>query len=87
MTTFWGKIIKGDKILKSETCDSIGGNMSDDLLHCIEYFSRVFDIEAPMWHTSHTKQMGIFKKATFRPDDFIDSVDFDRFEIQVIEKK
>ncbi len=85
MTTFWGKLIKGDKILRSETCEA-GGELPDALLFCIEHFSRSFDIEAPMWHSAHTKQMGIFKKATFRPDDFIDRVEFDRFEIQIIDK-
>ncbi len=37
-----------------------------------------------MWHSQHTKQMGLFRKAVFKPDDFIDKVDFDRFEIQIL---
>lgn len=87
MTTFWGKLIKGDKILKQDTYQATGEDLAAELLDCIEHFSRTFDIEAPMWQTTHTKQMGIFKKATFRPDDFIDRVDFDRFEIQIIDDK
>jgi hypothetical protein len=85
--TFWGKIIKGDKIIRSETCENGEPGMAEALLACIEHFSRSFDMEAPMWHSAHTKQMSIFHRAVFRPDDFIDSVDFDRFEIQIIDKK
>lgn len=85
MLTLWGKIIKDEKVIKSDTCVSDKSTISDALLECIEYFSRSFDIEAPMWHSAHTKQFGVFRKAVFRPDDFIDKISFDRFEIQILD--
>jgi len=39
----------------------------------------------PMWHTNHTKQLGLFRKATFRPDDFVDQFPYEKFEIQIID--
>lgn len=87
MTKFWGKILIDDKIIQSDTCVMDAKEMSDQLLGCIEYFSRKFDIEAPMWHSAHTKQMGMFKKATFRPDDFIEKVDFDQFVIELMDEE
>jgi len=86
MLTFWGKLIKNDKIIRSDTFASGKEAIADALLECLEYFSKTFDIEAPMWHSNHTKQFGLFRKAVFKPDDFIDKVAFDRFEIQILDE-
>lgn len=86
MLTLWGKIIKNDKVLRTDTCSSNKAQLADAILECLEHFAKSFDIEAPMWNSSHTKQFGMFRKATFRPDDFIEAVKFDRFEIQVLDK-
>jgi hypothetical protein len=85
MLTLWGKIIKNEILVRSETVTTDKENMQDALLEGIEHFSKAFDMEAPMWHTLHTKQMGLFHKAIFKPDDFIDAVNFDRFELQILE--
>ncbi|MDL2237495.1 hypothetical protein LJC56_06665 [Christensenellaceae bacterium OttesenSCG-928-K19] len=85
MITVWGKLWKNGKTIKSDTTTSNKVDMSAAILECIEYFAQKFDIEAPMWHSQHTKQLGLFRKATFRPDDFIDRVDFDRFELQLLD--
>ncbi|HBU12283.1 MAG TPA: hypothetical protein DEB31_06005 [Clostridiales bacterium] len=87
MITVWGKLLKDGKIVRSDTVTSEKQDMSAALLECLEYFAAKFDMEAPMWHSQHTKQLGIFHKATFRPDDFIDKVDFDRFELQLLENE
>ncbi len=87
MLTLWGKILKNGKILKSETYTSEKEDMSSAILECLEYFAKEFDIEAPMWHSVHTKQLGLFRKATFRPDDFIDTVAFERFELQILDSE
>ncbi len=84
MLTVWGKLLKDNKIIKSETYTSDKSDISNALLECLEYFARKFDMEAPMWHTNHTKQMAVFHKATFKKDDFIDSIPFDRFEMQIL---
>ena len=84
MLTLWGKVLRNGKTIQSETYTSEKADMSAAILECLEHFSKTFDIEAPMWHSQHTKQLGLFRKATFRPDDFIDKVNFDRFELQII---
>lgn len=86
MLTVWGKLIKGNKIIASDTYTSSAGDMSGAILECIEHFGRKFDMEAPMWHSLHTKQLGNFQKAVFTKDDFIDRISFDRFEMQVLEQ-
>ena len=87
MITAWGKIIRNEKVVKSDTFTSKQQDMADALLECVEHFAAVFDMEAPMWHSQHTKQLGLFHKATFKSDDFIDAVDFDKFELQLLDRK
>ncbi len=84
MPTRWGKVIKNGKAVKSATFTSGKQEMSAALLDSLEHFSKLFDMEMPMWHSQHTKQMGLFRKAIFKPGDFIDSVPFDRFELQLL---
>jgi hypothetical protein len=85
MLTLWGKLIRNGKILQSDTYTSNKPEMEDALLECLEHFAHEFDIELPMWHTNHTKQLGLFRKATFKPDDFIDRFPYDRFEVQILD--
>lgn len=87
LLTLWGKLFKDGKIIAADTYTSKKSEMSEALLDCIEHFAKAFDMEAPMWQSTHTKQLGLFRKATFKADDFIDSIPFDRFEIQILEEE
>lgn len=87
MLKIWGKIIKNGKLKKSETFTSDNKELADAMLECLELFGRSFDIEVPMWHTKHTVELGMYRKVIFRKDDFIDKVDFDRFELEILERE
>lgn len=84
MLTVWGKLFRKNKTIASDTFVSEQDDVSAALLECLEYFGRKFDIEVPMWSSVHTKQFGNFQTVRFTKDDFIDKVNFDRFEMQVI---
>lgn len=86
MLKVWGTLVTDQKVIKSDTFTSDKPDLQDALLECIEYFARAFDIEAPMWQSAHTKQLGLFRKATFKSDDFIDKIGFDKFELQILER-
>ena len=45
-----------------------------------------FDLSKPIWLESTISEFQHHAKARFRQDNFIDSVDFDYMEIQVIEE-
>lgn len=85
MLTLWGKLYQNGRTAKADTFTSKKSDMSAAILECIEHFAKEFDIEVPMWHTNHTKQLGLFRKATFRPDDFVDHFPYEKFEIQIID--
>lgn len=86
MIKVWGQLWKNGKMTASETCESSKVDMSEALLECLEHFGHTFDMETPMWHTVHSKQLGGFQKAVFTQDDFIDRIPFDRFEMVLLER-
>ena len=86
MLKVWGKIIKNGKLIKSETFTSGKAALEEAMLEALEYFGKVFDIEVPMWQSNHTVELVAFRRIIFREDDFIDKINFDRFEIEVLER-
>ena len=86
MIKTWGQLWRNGKMIASDTCVSERHDMSDALQECIEYFGHAFDMEAPMWHSAHTKQLRDFQKMVFTREDFIDRISFDRFEMQLLER-
>ena len=50
------------------------------------FYCYEFDLEKPIWLDSTVKEFKYHDKARFTQDNFIESVDFDFLEIQVIEE-
>lgn len=86
MIKVWGQIWKNGKMIASDTCTSEKADMSAALTECIEHLGHAFDMEAPLWHSAHTKQLGNFQKVVFTQDDYIDRIRFDRFEMVLLER-
>ena len=85
MLTIWSSVYKKEKSIKHITVRSDKSDMNDALLDCLQQVCREFDIEMPLWHSKHTKQVAAFHKATFKKDDFIDKFIFDRLTIEIID--
>ena len=45
------------------------------------------DLSRPVILNSHIKDFQRFSRVTFKPSDFIESVDFDKFEIEIFSLK
>lgn len=52
----------------------------------IDKVSYAFDISKPIWLDLNINDFKKYSKAKFRQDSFIDEIDFDYLEIQVIEE-
>ena len=65
------------------------GVFDEDLIFdCIDDICKKFDIAHPVVLDKHKNDMNDFFMMRFFPDDFIEKVDFDKFEIEVyVEKK
>ncbi|CRZ35787.1 hypothetical protein DFR55_1145 [Herbinix hemicellulosilytica] len=88
MFRLWAKIIKDNKIIK----DMVVSNDSPDLRRTQKIFSAIddichnFDLSKPIWLDSNINDFKRHDKTRFNQDNFIEIIDFDYLEIQVIEE-
>ncbi len=78
---FWGKIKTEDRILHDLVEES------RDFPSALETLCNKFDIGKPIVCDKHLKEMKSFRRTLFYPDDFVESVSFDTFEIELIDIK
>ncbi len=83
MLKLWGLLYKNNKI----TADNVAVSEADDLDECLSLLCRDFDTEKPVMLTKHTGELQKFGRTAFLPGDFIDSVSFDRFVIEILKEK
>ena len=83
----WFKIWENTHLLKSETIeDDTEDTRTHKIFHALEEACYEFDLSKPIWLESTISEFQHHAKTRFRQDNFIDSVDFDYMEIQVIEE-
>ncbi len=87
MFRLWGKIYKENRLIM----DTVISDSSDDtrthkIFHALESICYEFDLSKPIWLDSTIRDFQKHDKARFYQDNFIDSIDFDYLEIQIIEE-
>ena len=88
MIKIWGRTLKKHKIVKSHTVESDATFSEQEALDGINDICVEFDIPRPIVLNKHIKDINEFLMVRFLPDDFIEKVDFDKFEVEIfIEKK
>ena len=75
MFRLWGKEFKENRLLR----DTVICNALDAI--CYE-----FDLSKPIWLDTTIADFKRHAKARFYQDNFVDSIDFDYLEIEVIEE-
>lgn len=88
MDRFWAKIIKNNRTI--ESCDVEGlENYSSEknMKYCLEIICDKYDLSIPIILPKHDREWDEFKKLTFYKEDFIDEIDFDKFEFEIIKEK
>ena len=83
----WGKIIKDTKLLR----DRVIEDHSDDtrthkIFRALEELCHGWDIAVPIWLESNIRDFQKMKKSRFLQDSFIEHIDFDFLEFQIIEE-
>ena len=87
MFRLWVKLMKDNHLMKDTViCDDSADTRTHKIFHALEEACYEFDLSKPIWLESTISEFQHHAKARFRQDNFIDSVDFDYMEIQVIEK-
>ena len=87
MFRLMGTIYKDTHIVKSTViCDETDMNRTKKVFHCLDAICYEFDLEKPLWLDVNIKDFQKHAKARFNQDNFIEVLDFDYLEIQVIEE-
>lgn len=87
MFRLWCKILKDNHLIKDATiCDNSELNRTKKIFDAIDKACQEFDIGRPIWLDSNVKTFQRASKVRFNADNFIEAIDFDYLEIQVIEE-
>ena len=74
MFRLWGKEFKDNRMLTHK------------IFHALDEICYEFDLSKPIWLDSTINDFKKHAKARFYQDSFVDSIDFDYLEIQIIEE-
>ena len=87
MFRLWRKIIKDNHLIKDMT---VSNDTEDTRTHkifqALEAICYAWDLSRPIWLDSTIAEFKRHSKARFYQDNFIESIDFDYLEIQILEE-
>ncbi len=84
----WAKIFKDNRML----CDTVIENEDANLNRTRKVYNALdsvcyqFDLSRPVWLDKNITEFKRCSKVRFHQDNFIDQIDFDYLELQVIEE-
>lgn len=86
MYKIWVKKIKDNKIIDSlviENKENI--DLKEKRNKCLSEACNKFDLSIPLFLKKHEDEFSQFKQIVFYPEDFIDEIDFDKLEFELID--
>ena len=87
MFRLWGKLFKDNRMLKDMTvCDDSSDTRTHKIFRGLEDICYAWDLSRPIWLDSTIAEFKRHSKARFYQDNFIESIDFDYLEIQILEE-
>ena len=88
MFRMWGNLMKDNRLL-NDTTISVGDyslSRTQMVFQALDEMCCFFDLGKPIWLDATVAEFKRHSKARFYQDNFVDSIDFDYLEIQVIEE-
>lgn len=88
MFRMWGKLWKNNHMLKDTVICITDCSMSRTAMvfQSLDDICYEFDLSKPIWLDANISEFKRLDKTRFRQDNFIEQIDFDSLEIQVIEE-
>ena len=87
MFRLWGKIWKENRLVKDTViCDESTDTRTHKIFHALDAICYEFDLSKPIWLDSNIEEFKKRDKTRFSKDNFVDSIEFDYLEIQIIEE-
>ena len=88
MFRIWGKIWKDNHLVRDMVSCYNDYSMSRTAMvfQALDEICHEFDLSQPIWLDSNIRDFQLHDKTRFTKDSFIESIDFDYLEFQVIEE-
>lgn len=88
MFRLWAKIFKDNRMIKDTVIciDDNKINRTRKIFQAVDTVCYDFDLSKPIWLESTINDFKTHDKTRFPQDNFIDEIDFDFLEIQIIEE-
>lgn len=83
----WFKTIRGDKMPSHTVIEAVQNPSYDDFISLLREGCHALDLPTPTALASHLKRFNTFGIVRFYPDDFIESIDVDKLEIEILKEK
>ncbi|MCR5344581.1 MAG: hypothetical protein K6E46_00810 [Lachnospiraceae bacterium] len=83
----WGKIWLENRLIKDTVYETENNDTRTHLIFKgIEEFCREFDLAKPIWLDKNIAEFKRDKKTRFRQDNFMEEIDFDYLEVEILEE-
>lgn len=88
MFRLWAKIYENNHMIKDAVIinDNMELTRTKKIFAALDEVCNEFDLGKPIWLDANIAEFKKVAKTRFRSDNFIESIDFDYLEIQVIEE-
>lgn len=87
MFRLWGRIFKNNHLLKDAVIeDGTEDTRTHKVNNGLKELCYEFDLSVPIWLEHNIKEFQRIAKTRFKHDNFMESIEFDYLEIQIIEE-
>ena len=89
MFRIWGKIFKDNHLVRDMVYENgdTDINRTKKVFAGIHAFAEAFDLQQPIWLDKNINEFNRVDKPAVEQDNFIEQIDFDYLEIEVIEEQ
>ena len=84
MIKIWGKLLVDDKVIRGNTIEV--DEKSTTFFDMLKTLAGSLNIPTPVLLDKHVYDFNVFNICTFKPDDFVEAVNFDRFVLEYLKK-
>ena len=88
MFRFWAKIIVSGKIVKNMTIENPDSslNRTKKIFSALDEVCYAYDLSKPLWLDKNIREFKKNSRTRFTKDNFVDEIEFDSLDIEVIEE-
>ena len=88
MFRLWAKIIVSGKMVKNMTIENSDSslNRTKKIFNSIDEICYAYDLSKPIWLDKNIREFKKNSRTRFTKDNFVDEIEFDSMDIEVIEE-